>query len=208
MKIPSLVNDFADKFSKEIDNVPNVPDGFYDTFKYTTTGNNLTHPRTLGYIIKAVLELDNAANLDIDLRINVDGKKFQPDILVRDQMNKPILIVDYESPNSSDARIIQKDIISYIKCKTPIPYIIITTLPKKSSLQWKLLYTNKTGVNNHLYGLDRKKRTEIKDKIRKNPFDYWFDFYRKKLKDCGDKLDNIYFININSNEISFEDILK
>ncbi len=200
----SLISDFADEFSKEIGN---VLDGFYDTFKYTTTGNNLTHPRTLGYIVKAVLELDNAANLDIDLRINVDGKKFQPDILVRDKMNKPILIVDYESPNSSDARIIPKDIISYIKWKTPIPYIIITTLPKKSSPQWELLYTNKTGVNNHLYGLDRKTRTEIKDKIRKNPFDYWFDFYRNKLKDCGDKLDNIYFININSKEISFEDIL-
>jgi len=144
--IPSLVNDFADKFSKEIGN---VPDGFYDTFQYTTTGNNLTHPRTLGYIVKVVLELDNAANLDIDLRINVDGKKFQPDILVRDQMNKPILIVDYESPNSSDARIIPKDIIPYIKWKTPNPYIIITTLPKKSSPQWKLLYSNKGGCNEY-----------------------------------------------------------
>jgi hypothetical protein len=51
MKIPRVVNHFVKSFSREIQN---VPVGFYDTFEYTTTGNNLTHPRTIGYITKVV----------------------------------------------------------------------------------------------------------------------------------------------------------
>ena len=78
-----MIEDFLEEFSKEI---RNVPDGFYDTFQFTKTRNNWTHPRTLGYITKILWGLEDVVNVFIDLHINVkrvDEKvKFQPDIFV------------------------------------------------------------------------------------------------------------------------------
>jgi hypothetical protein len=70
MKIPKVVNFFIEGLSKEIQH---VPDGFYDIFEYTTTGNNFTHPRTIGYITKVVWGIQNAAIVENDLRINEGG---------------------------------------------------------------------------------------------------------------------------------------
>jgi len=193
MKIPKVVNFFIKGLSREIQN---VPDGFYDTFQYTTTGNNLTHPRTIGYITKVVWGIQNAAVVESDLRINEGGVKFQPDIFVRDSKNRPLLVVDYESPNSSDARIPSKNIKPYLKWGESVPYIIVTSLPKKSSTGWELRYTSRGSYN-------RPHMRKMKE-IRSNPFKYWFKIYRHKIKKWNSKLRNVYFVNINAKKVSLE----
>ena len=199
MNTKILINDFAKRLAKVVDI---VPDGFYDTFEFTQTGNNFAHPWTWARLFDIFYEIDGVTAL-----VN-DQRTFKPDVVVcKNGFNfSPLLYIDYESPNSCDARIVKKDVCKYIRLGNPIPYIIITTLPKKESPNWKLLWMGKDGANNHLYGLDRNARNKIRDQIRKNPFDYWFSFYRNKLKDCGDKLENIHFLNINGKQISFEDI--
>jgi len=193
MKIPKIVNFLIKGLSKEIQN---VPDGFYDTFQYTTTGKNWTHPRTIGYITKVVWGLQNVAIVESDLRINEGGVKFQPDIFVRDSENRPLLVVDYESPNSSDARIPSKNIKPYLKWGESVPYIIVTSLPKKSSPGWELRYTSK-GYRN------RPHKRKIKE-IRSNPFEYWFKIYKHQMKKWGGKLRTVYFVNINAKKLSLE----
>jgi hypothetical protein len=186
-----IVNTFAKKLS---DAIKNIPDGFYDTFEFTSTGKNHTHPRTLGYIVQIVWGFKVVNHVEIDIRLNVEGTKFQPDVYACNRKDAPVLIVDYESPNSSDARITQKDVIPYIKWKSTAPYIIVTTLPKKKSPNWKLRYTSATNA---------KHKKNIKE-IRENPFEYWYAVYRKELNRYADKIDNIHFVNIDSKEARIE----
>jgi hypothetical protein len=65
--------------------IKELPPGFYDTFKYTTTGMNLSHPVTLCLLAKLVGEMKGIGYVGIDVRLN-QGKgsnklKFQPDIV-------------------------------------------------------------------------------------------------------------------------------
>ena len=108
-----------------------------------------------------------------------------------------------ESPNSSDARIITKDVEAYLDFGLDVSYVIITSLPNQQTLKWKLLYTghNKDGQPqyNHAHG---KKAKEI----RQNPFKYWYNFYRQELQKYKGQLDNVHFANIDQKVVSFEKI--
>ena len=202
-----LIKNFETHFAKAIENVP--PE-FYGTFDYNESPKNFVHPWTWARIIESFSKIDNVTAV-----LNDQKRYFRPDVVVYNKdfdFSSPLLYIDYESPSSSDARIPSKDVDKYIAHiekninLNKVPYIIITTLPKKESPKWKLKWAGKDGYNNHLYSTDKNLRAENQKKIQKNPFDYWFSFYRNKLKDCGDKLENIRFLNINGKQISFEDI--
>lgn len=208
MNTKMLINDFAERFEKAIEN---VPPGFYDTFEYNESPNNFVHPWTWARIIESFSKIDNVTAV-----LNDQKRDFRPDVIVVNNgdfdFSSPLLYIDYESPSSSDARIPSKDVDKYIARiekninLNKVPYIIITTLPKKESPKWKLKWAGKDGYNNHLYSTDKNVKAENRNKIRKNPFDYWYSFYRSELKDYGGKLENIHFLNINGKQISFEDI--
>lgn len=92
------------------DRIRPLPDEFYRTLAYTRTGQNLTHPVTVGLLATIVAELPGVAVPTIDHRLNgCNGTKFQPDILAVSKELKPILAIDYESLDSSDARVPQKN---------------------------------------------------------------------------------------------------
>lgn len=178
--------------------IQTLPDNFYDTFDYTETGNNLAHPITLGILCKVLSSLSGVCRVGIDVRLNMGNKqKFQPDIVVYGDTldNSGIkLFVDYESPNSSDARIPEKDVKSYLEwssaTNTNIPYIIVTTLPNKRPQYWELRYTSE---GYHNYDVRRHKNI-----IFKNPFLFWYNYYSNHQ--CLTH-ENIYFLNINSKTI-------
>ena len=166
------------------------PEGFYDSFEYTKTGNNLTHPWTIGLLSRILWSLDGITEVGVDVRINRrDGAKFQPD-LVAYRERKPVLLVDYESPNSSDARVSEKDVEPYLKWVTgeegPAEYIIITTLPDRHCPRWEIRYTAE-GQCNYEFRHDR-------DEIRRNPFGFWYSYYRRTLR--GGQLGALSFVNI------------
>lgn len=152
--------------------IAGVPRGFFDSFRYNETGNNLCHPRTLGYLAKAAWTLPATAAVEIDVRFNLGTKvKFQPDLAIRDRQENLLLLVDFESPNSSDARIIRKDVEHYLSwtfassTPKPVEYLIITSLPDKSAPEWQVRHYH------------RERRAEI----RRNPFRYWYRFYLESL---------------------------
>lgn len=200
MTTKMLINDFKEHFEKAIEN---VPPGFYDTFEFAESPNNFVHPWTWARIIESFSKIDNVTAV-----LNDQKQDFRPDVIVIKNgdfnFSSPLLFIDYESPSSSDARIPSKDVGKYIAriekniYLNKVPYIIITTLPKKESPKWKLKWAGKDGVNKH--------HKDAEDEILKNPFDYWYSFYRSELKDYGDKLENIHFLNINGKQISFTDI--
>jgi hypothetical protein len=132
----------------------------------------------------------------VDERIkSLDGAKFQPDLVAYSE-RKPVLLVDYESPNSSDARVPKKDVTSYLKWVTgeegPAEYIIITTLPAHACPRWEVRYTSKGQCN---YGFGGRRNA-----IRKNPFKFWYSEYRRTLRDTP--LGGISFVNIDGRSVT------
>ncbi|MGH7813993.1 MAG: hypothetical protein ACREQI_08330 [Candidatus Binataceae bacterium] len=187
-----LIEDFIEAVEVATQGV--LPEGFFDTYDYVQAENdkNFCHPRTLGFLAKAAWSLPATRAVEIDRRFNLGNSvKFQPDLVVRDQEEKVAMIVDFESPNSSDERIVTKDVGNYMKWITacsppkPVEYLIITALPDKSSPRWKALYDPK----------------ERKTDIRQNPFRYWYQFYREKL-DRRWRDFPIRFANFNGNKLS------
>jgi hypothetical protein len=172
--------------------ISSFSEGFYDTFRFTVTGNNRTHPITVGILCKILWGLKTISAVGVDMRFNAGkGKKFQPDLTGFDNCGSPLIFLDYESPNSSDARIPSKDVDSYKSWiatqESQVPYIIITTLPDKEAPDWQVRYTSKRGCNYHF--------SNKKSEILKNPFRFWYSYYRKCVKEPNAY--SIFFANIN-----------
>ncbi len=183
-----LCKKIVDELQKQIES---FREDFYGTFKFTVTGNNLTHPRTIGILCKILWNIETVSAVYVDRRFNDKGKKFQPDIAAFDKNDKPIIFLDYESPNSSDARIPDKDVDSYqgwvATQKSQVPYIIITTLPNKYTPDWQVRYMSKSGYN--------YRYRDNESEILRNPYGFWYSHYRNYMK----KIDahNVFFANIN-----------
>ena len=176
--------------------IDSLPAGFYDTFGYTRTGNNYTHPLTIGILARILSGIESTGYVLIDPHFN-DGKaKFQPDIAVVREINplEPILYLDYESPNSSDSRIPVKDVSAYLEwtkeTEEKPPYVIITTLPNRKVRKWELRYTAEDKYNHQYQGQE--------ENIRKNPYDFWYQIYKASFDKIG--LPSIHFINIDGRE--------
>src|SRR5438876_797949 len=123
----SIVDEFIAGLREVIASSALATPTLFDSFKYTTTGNNLCHSRALGWMAKAAWKLPFAAAVEIDVRFNLGGGvKFQPDLAVRNHEDVVQLVVDFESPNSSDARIPTKDVAPYLAwaAKKPVEYLI------------------------------------------------------------------------------------
>jgi hypothetical protein len=189
-----LCREIVEELQKQI---KSFPEDFYDTFEYTVTGKNETHPRTIGLLCKILWDIRVASAVYIDMRFNEDEKaKFQPDLTGVDDRRNPVIFIDYESPNSSDARVLEKDIDSYkswvaVK-KSQTPYLIITTLPDKYTPEWEVRYTSKNGCN--YFCCDKRRE------IRENPFRFWYSYYRKHMK--GKDTRDIFFANINGKAVN------
>lgn len=161
---------------KAILDCPLVSEQTWGTFVHTTTGNNVCHPRTMGLLAKAAWSLPNVAVVEIDVRINLgSGIKFQPDLLLR-SVEAELLAVDFESPNSSDARIPIKDIAAYLNWAQarngpPVEYLIITSLPDGPAPNWQLRWAARGQYNHGHSPLD----------VRLNPSAYWYARYTAAL---------------------------
>ncbi len=175
-----------------------LPEGFYDTFEYTHTGQNLTHPVTLGLLAVVVAELPGVAIATIDHRLNDrNGAKFQPDILAVSRELHPVLAIDYESPNSSDARVPRRKWPAFARWRATgatFPYCIITTLPDAACPRWELRYTSSRGCNHGFAG----SRAEICG----NPFAFWYGYYRREKRSAGHDLTGVTMLNISGGNVA------
>lgn len=102
---------------------------------------------------------------------------WKPDLGLWDSSERPICFVEYESLNSSDERVLEKDVWKYQKWAedingTPAPLLIITTLRNGQHLAYP------ARVYNYPYNREHKGNLA---KIRENPFEYWYSVYRSKI---------------------------
>src|SRR2546423_4933841 len=174
----------------------NLPPNFHTGFAYVKTGSNLCHPITLGIIAEVVRMLPEVRHVGIDVRLNAKGgPKFQPDIVGFDDKLNPVLFIDFESPNSCDWRIPEKDVRAYLNWfghheGRTAPYVVITSLPDSSSPDWELRYVN--GEN----GRYKSRKSELRD----NPFRFWQTIWSDVQLPMSKA--PIRFLNINDKKVT------
>lgn len=222
-----IVRTFVKEFSKALRGCPIVSRSFYDSFEFTRTGSNYSHARTIGLLVRACYSLSGIVAVDVDVHLNMGkGIKFQPDMVALDREQRHVLIVDFESPNSSDARIPRKDVEPYVKwidfIKSEVPYLIITSLPgrvnplrpsrqrrgvvlPRPKEKWELRYTSPGGCN--------YEHREFADQIRSSPFTYWYRVYREELEKLSKQYLRLrelplYFANLDGLELHLIDVWK
>jgi len=91
-----------------------TPDEYWTTFEYTSTGNNHCHALTLGLIARALSRIKETKELFIEDHLKHGKITWKPDIHAVSTDDSHLLI-DFESPNSSDARVIRKDFLHFSK---------------------------------------------------------------------------------------------
>ena len=130
-------------------------------------------------------------------------RKFSPDISLWkvNGVKKLVGILDYESTNSSDSRIIRRDFENYryyiqspLIFNIPVFWIVITTLPSK-----------KVGRSDwYSWDLRRKRITKNEYlKMLENPFQYWFPQYTDKFSELEEQREkcSLYVVNLNAAEL-------
>jgi hypothetical protein len=193
MKCASIADEIANHLEPLIQR---LPEGFFGSFEFTQTGKNLTHPTTLGALSRVLWGLDGVAHVGVDVRLNLGGGvKFQPDLVAMDAKLNPVVAIDYESPNSSDARIPVKDVDAYLawhrESGIDLPYVIVTTLPDCAASAWELRYTAPGFYNVHFRGRGAD--------ICRNPFRFWSQYYIDEF--AKREVKYIALLNINGNSV-------
>jgi len=178
-----------------------LPDGFFDSFEYTTTGNTLTHPLVFGLLARFAWGIEGVTHVGLDVALN-EGKevKFKPDVtgytggVGQGESLQPLFFVDYESPNSSDWRVIAKDVEGYVAWRdhtgSTVPYVIITTLPEETSW-WECRWTSGNGYNRAFHA--RRKEWAVR------PRQFWHSVYAPEF--ASRTMNNIAVLNIDGRNV-------
>jgi hypothetical protein len=154
----------------------------------------------LSHSVHLTLGTKCAVAINRSLKSESMKKRFTPDISLWNH-RKSVGIVDYESTNSSDSRIIGRNFENYrqhvqtsLHSNIPEFWIIITSLPSKkvSKSDW------------YSWDLIRKRISgEEYLKLLENPFEYWFPKFsegfsqlREQLEKCPLYVANLDFANL------------
>jgi hypothetical protein len=126
--------------------------------------------------------------------------RWRPDVVLRNSAGQLLGVVEYESLNSSDSRVVEKDFYGYEswadRLPKPVPLLVITTLPDGQDSQYRLLYKQ-----NDAYNIDHAANEAT---IRQNPFHYWYAFYRRWLEHrIVSKSLPVRFANFSGNRLTF-----
>lgn len=110
--------------------------------------------------------------------------------------DSPILVVEYESLNSSDNRVLEKD-LDWYSIWAPlqgqrVPLLVITTLPDSEFQSYQLRWTSPGQYNFGHKGEDTY--------IRRNPFQYWYGHYWERMLDSDKELP-VTFSNFSSKQL-------
>jgi hypothetical protein len=218
-----LTHLFIQQLNSELEMCPLVNERFYNSFDYTRTGQNFCHSRTIGLLAKICWSLPDVVVVDVDVHYNLGRRvRFQPDLAAIGQDGIPLVIVDFESPNSSDARIPDKDIMPYVEwvgiARASPAYLIITSLPHivrperprfrrtlgpKVFPAWEIRYTS--------VGWANEAHWQFQEEIKRSPFNYWYTWYRQEVLRLLQVYPTagglpIYFVNLDGTRAELIDI--
>jgi len=161
----------------------------------------LCHSIGVGLLAAAIAEVAGVQQVGIDVRLRRAGNNWQPDVIGFRRGRRgelvPVVYADFESPNSSDARVPEKDLRAYRKWVQgggrAAPYVIVVCLPKAPYGPWPLAYTTGRGYNVKHRG--RGKR------VRSAPLAYWRKVWHSEVARRKIDLAKIGILNVGDGEV-------
>ena len=141
-------------------------------------------------------------------------KGFRPDIAIINNKHEKLAVIEYESSNSSDERLIAKDLRHFEQAileyrqrdkyiddpgwVLPKLWLLISTLPTCDVTRWPW----------HGYNKNKKYGPEIKDRRKRdsNPFDYYSASIHAACKTCWDSVSGTANIIDNETQIVWANI--
>lgn len=172
--------------------------------------HNELSSRMLGIISSIGTELGYIVDIGRGIKPS-NTRKFNPDILfLKDK--KLIALFEYESTNSSDYRILSKDLKNFkasaiSDIELPKFWLIITTLPNKqvsSWSNWRLSeWAKKFGI--------RKTKNKLYYQLKENPKTFYYRGFLSEFEKVDKNLFNnskLFLLNLNSDGITLEFPLK
>ena len=168
---------------------------------------HILHSRVLGLLAQIDFGKGWITDIERSLKPSVKGRNsFTPDIIAWKGNSCEAVVIEYESINSSDSRVISRDLENYKKyiehpdvndCQ-PIVWIIVTTL-KSGEVQNGDWSRWDWAQQKEYHGKD-----EPWEKLLKSPFNFWHKKYIEAFKDSCKVECPIYWMNIDSGNISIE----
>lgn len=191
-KVNNIENIFLYELKKELEKLSKqgkLNKTYFNSFYHTNKKPGNCHE----IVMDAIKKIISPVIYFEDEKICCENRNWRPDFIFFDGMTIS-KIVDFESPNSSDDRVINKDFEQYKtfiqNCGLEIPYIVITTLPdpeKDGLIKWKLRREKEI----QLYTDENKK------KIKNNPKKFWNIFYKDWLENAPPNIvRNIWWFNL------------
>lgn len=189
----TMIENIASRLETEI---KSLPEGFHSTFTYVKTGDNRCHSSTIWILAKIISGLPDIEHVGIDVPLVRKGAKIKPDVVGYGPDWKHAVYVDFESPNSSDSRVWEKDCKPYAAYREAeptlcAPYIIVTSLPDREAPGWQLRWTSGQQYNHACYGLEAE--------VRRNPFRFWLERWRKLID--TDRMAGVTILNIDDRSV-------
>lgn len=223
----NLIDRFLISLQDEIRLLPlNEPEAIFNGAKYSFSNSQnpftkRSHSLMTSLIVKVLWKIldDGKYLVEIEPRIHYRYEEekayFNPDVAVYEISNseknniedtKPVLFIDYESPNSSDARVGRKDIDPYIYFCEEIsnshegPSYLILTSHRDGPIE-------KDDLSRVLsYGYNQDYKDKAKDKVLENALDFWAkvyqDFIDDWINDNWNQVNNVVIANISSGKIN------
>lgn len=111
----SIAIQFVDALNRETAACKLLRPEMFSTQDYTYGVERISHARMIGVIVKAGWSLPGVGAVDVENTFKIAAKcSWKPDVVLRDNDGEVMLAIDFESPNSSDARIEAKDVKPFL----------------------------------------------------------------------------------------------
>jgi hypothetical protein len=199
----SIVEDFLNAFGNEIKTSICQKEFYKDYISdIDYRQHNQLHSRVLGILARAAII--NGFYIDIERGVKPTDKqrKFVPDLVLY-KGGKPLILIEYESSNSSDYRVVDKDLRNYKRTIDKPPndinpsfWLIITTLPITSKKKkWSYWANNVKG---------RLDKHEQKKLITVGPKKYYYDRFITEFKTNMIKNHPLYWANLDEYGLTIE----
>jgi len=146
-----IITQFIRALKQKLATDPRFPSELFTDYRYVFGPDRRCHTQTIDLVFEAAKSLPGVCSVDGNRALVRDKPRWKPDAVLWNKRQELLCIIEYESINSSDARILEKDFAGYERwrttCELSAPLLIITTLPVGPAPHYRLLYTRNDQYN-------------------------------------------------------------
>lgn len=193
-----LIKTLVSRMQQRVKNDPTYSPELFTDWRYVYGDQRCCHDLAVKLVKDAATDLPGVIPSQSEKQLG-KSPRWRPDVVLSNQSGQPIGVIEYESLNSSDSRVVDKDMYGYEgwhkTLTTPVPLLVITTLPDSPSPEYRLQYKS--------FGLYNADHAAHEAQMQKSPLAYWYGFYRLWLEPLiTNQALPVHFANFTGNKLT------